>query len=50
MGLKIGARFAPDIEDLNFEDIIEAICGDAQGRIVAVEDEEEGERVEIFIE
>ncbi|MEA3345248.1 MAG: hypothetical protein U9Q78_03240 [Chloroflexota bacterium] len=50
MGLKIGARFAPDIGDLDFEEVIEAIRSGAQGRIIDVEDEEEGERVEIFVE
>jgi len=50
LGLKIGARFAPDIEDFDAEEVIEAIRGGVQGRIVDVEDEEEGERVEIFVE
>ena len=50
LGLKIGARFAPDIEDLDLEEVIEAIRSGVQGRIVDVEDEEEGERVEIFVE
>ena len=50
LGLKIGARFAPDIEDLDFEEVIETIRSGVQGRIVDVEDEEEGERVEIFVE
>jgi len=50
LGLKIGARFAPDMEELDFEDLIDAIRTGVQGRIVDVEDEEEGERVEIFVE
>lgn len=50
LGLKIGAHFAPDIEDMDFEEVIEAIRSGVQGRIVDVEDEEEGERVEIFVE
>lgn len=50
LGLKIGARFAPDIKDLDFEEVIEAIRSGVQGRIVDVQDEEEGERVEIFVE
>ncbi len=50
LGLRIGARFAPDIENLDLEEIIRAIRSGAQGRIIAVEDKEEGERVEIFIE
>jgi len=50
VGLKIGAHFAPDMEDLDLEEVIEAIRSGVQGRIVDVEDEEEGERVEIFVE
>jgi hypothetical protein len=50
VGLKMGLRFAPNKEDLNYEEIIEAIRGGAQGKIVDVVDEEDGERVEIFIE
>jgi len=50
LGLKIGARFAPDIEDLDLEEVVEAVRSGIQGRIMDVEDEEEGERVEIFVE
>ena len=50
LGLKIGARFAPDMEDLEYEEVIKAIRSGMQGRIADVTDEEEGERVEIFVE
>jgi len=50
MGLKVGARFAPEIEGINLEEITEAIKSGAMGKIIDVEDEEDGERVEIFIE
>lgn len=50
VGIKMGARFAPDIEGLDFDEIMEAIRSGVQGRIVDIVDEEDGERVEIFIE
>ncbi len=50
VGIKMGARFAPDVEGLDFDEIMEAIRSGAQGRIVEVIDEEGGERIEIFIE
>ena len=50
VGIKMGARFAPNVEGLNYEEIAEAIKRGAQGKIVDVVDEEDGERVEIFIE
>jgi len=50
VGIKMGARFAPEVEGIDFEEIMEAIRSGAQGKIVDVVDEEDGERVEIFIE
>jgi len=50
VGLKMGARFAPNVEGLNYEEIKEAIKSGAQGKIIDVVDEDDGERVEIFIE
>ncbi len=50
VGLKMGARFAPNVEGLDYEQITEAIKSGAQGKIVDVVDEEDGERVEIFVE
>ncbi|GMQ78893.1 MAG: hypothetical protein BMS9Abin02_1437 [Anaerolineae bacterium] len=49
-GIKMGARFAPDLEGVNFEEITEMINSGAQGKIVDIVDNEEGERVEIFLE
>jgi len=50
VGLKMGARFAPDIEGINFDEIVAAIKSGSQGKIVDVVDEEDGERVEIYVE
>ena len=50
VGLKMGARFAPDIEGVNFEEIVAAIKSGSQGKIVDVVDDEDGERVEIYVE
>lgn len=49
-GIKMGARFTPEIDSVNFDDVISAIRGGAHGRIVDVTDEGEGERVEIYVE
>ena len=49
-GIKMGARFAPDLEGVNFDEISELINSGAQGKIMDVVDNEEGERVEIFVE
>lgn len=51
VGLKMGAKFAPaGLEELDVNQILAAIKSGTEGRIVDVEDEEDGERVEVFIE
>jgi hypothetical protein len=50
VGTRMGARFAPELEDLDFADIIDQVKQGAQGKIIEVEDAEGGERVEIYVE
>jgi hypothetical protein len=50
VGLRMGARFAPDLEGFDFEDVMTAIRHGQRGKIIDVEDEDDGERVEIFVE
>lgn len=50
VGIKMGARFAPEIGGMDTGVIQDAIREGVQGRIVSFDDEEDGERVEIFVE
>ncbi|HRQ41736.1 MAG TPA: hypothetical protein PLD25_27765 [Chloroflexota bacterium] len=50
VGLKMGARFTPDMEGVNFDELMEAVRSGQQGKVLDVTDEEGGERVEIFVE
>ncbi|MBN1992583.1 MAG: hypothetical protein JW953_07735 [Anaerolineae bacterium] len=53
VALKIGAGFVPELEQMDSEQVmaaIEAIKSGAHGKIVDVEDDEGGERVEVFVE
>jgi hypothetical protein len=51
IGMKMGAKFAPaGVEGLDMDKIIAAIKSGGQGKVVDVEDEEDGEHVEVFIE
>jgi hypothetical protein len=50
VGMKMGARFSPELEGMDFNEIAEIIKGGGQGKVMDVIDEEEGERVEIFVE
>ena len=49
-GLKIGARFAPEVEGVNMDQLLDVLRSGATGRIIDVTDEVDGERVEIFVE
>jgi len=46
-GLKIASQYAPDIA---FDELAAAINEGAEGKLIDVVDEEDGEHVEIFIE
>ncbi len=50
VGLKMGARFAPEVEGMDIQQITEAINSGMTGKIIDVMDEEDGEHVEIFVE
>lgn len=49
-GLKIGARFAPEVEGVNMDQLLDLLRSGASGKIIDVTDEVDGERVEIFVE
>ncbi len=46
-GLNIASQYAPNVA---FDELLEAINAGAEGKIIDVIDEEDGEHVEIFIE
>ncbi|GAB4559186.1 MAG: hypothetical protein Kow0047_04880 [Anaerolineae bacterium] len=48
--LKLGARFAPELQGVKINEISEAIRSGMVGKIVDVTDEEGGDHVEIFVE
>ena len=49
-GIKMGARFAPEVEGLDTEQLMSALNSGETGKIVDVYDNEDGEHVEVFIE
>lgn len=49
-GMQIGAQFAPEVGELDFEQVKEMLQSGVEGKVVDVIDEEDGEHVEIFIE
>ena len=50
VGLKMGARFAPEMAGMDMNAIHVAIKEGMQGKIVEIDDENDNERVEIFVE
>ena len=50
VGLKMSARFAPEMIGMDISAIQVALKNCIQGRIVAMDDEQDDERVEIFVE
>lgn len=49
-GMKIGAHFAPEIDGVNMDELMEALRSGMTGKIIDVVDDEDGEHVEIFVE
>lgn len=50
VGLRLGARLAPQLSGSALDDLIRAIQRGATGRLLEWQDLEEGERVELFVE
>ncbi len=50
VGLRMGARFVPDMEGIELEELSEALRQGLTGKIIDIVDEEEGQRVEIYFE
>lgn len=50
VAMRTGAKFAPEIEGIDMDEIFEAINSGATGKIVDVMDGKDGEHVEVFIE
>ncbi len=49
-GMKIGAHFAPEVEGIDMGNVLEAVRAGVTGKIIDVTDDEDGERVEIYVE
>jgi len=50
VGIKMGARFAPEGGDIDFREVIDQIKSGAQGKVMDYMNSEDGERVEIYVE
>lgn len=50
VGMKMGARFSPELEGMDIEELTRMVKSEGHGKVMDVIDEEGGERVEIFVE
>ncbi len=50
VGIKMGARFVPEMEGNQFEKLVEVIRSGKQGKVFDATDADGGERVEVFVE
>ncbi len=50
MGLSLGIKRAPELADLNFDDIVAAIRSGAEGKIVDIEDDKDRQHVIVRVE
>lgn len=49
-GMKIGAHFAPEIDGVNMDQLMDALRSGMTGKIIDAMDDDDGEHVEIFVE
>ena len=49
VGLRMGAKFAPEIEQIEWDDVLSELSATDVGTLVEVQDEEDGEHVKIYI-
>lgn len=49
-GLKMGAKFSPEVQGLDMEQLMTFVRSGETGQVVDVYDDEDGEHVEVFVE
>jgi len=50
IGMKIGARYSADVPDIDWNDLAQQIQAGANGKLIEVEDLDDNERVEIYVD
>ena len=49
-GWRLGSRFVSELQDMDLDDMTDALEQDVEGYILQVEDEDDNKRVEIFVD
>ncbi len=50
LGLQLGVKHAPQLNGIDLNELLDQIKAGANGRLIEVEDLDDGERVEIFVD
>lgn len=50
VGLKMGAKFVPDMDGVDLDGLSEALRSGMTGKIIDIVDEEDAQRVEVYVE
>ena len=50
VGVKMGAKFTPEVEGFDLDTLMKAVRSGQQGKVIDILNDDEGERVEIFVE
>ncbi len=50
VGLRMGARFVPDMDEFDFEEVRESIQMGMHGKVVDIESDDSDEHIEIYLE
>lgn len=50
VGMRMGAKFAPDIAGADFQELLHAVRHGVQGKVIDIQHKEDGERVEIYVD
>jgi hypothetical protein len=49
IGLRMGAKFAPEMNDIDWDDVLHQLSGSGEQTIVEVNDQDDGESVRIYL-
>ena len=49
-GMKMGARFSPEVEGLDMSELMTYVRTGDTGKVIDIFDDEDGERVEVYVE
>ncbi len=50
LGIRLGSAFAPELKDIDVDELSQALESDSRGILIDVEDEEDGNHVQVYVD